>query len=123
MKSKVFFLVVLGSLFVFPMGCNVGSLTGSGSTHQTIVGTWNRSSFTGDGMNLPEQLIFNENGSGSYSGAVSGAANFTWTYQGTLISIIPQGGADIFLTGPQVGTVTSPLTLTTSTGGTATYNR
>ncbi len=122
MKSKVTFLVVLGLLFVFLMGCG-GSYGGGSSTYSTIVGTWNKASFTGDGANLPDQLIFDAKGTGSYSGAVSGAANFTWTYGGTTLIINPQGGKAIVLTAPQVGTVTSPLTLTTSTGGTATYNR
>ena len=124
MKLKVSFLVVLGLLLVFLMGCGGGgSSSGSGSTILTIVGTWNRASITGTGANLPDQLIFDMNGTGSFSGTTSGAANFTWTYQGTQLSLIRQGAATIVLTAPVVGTVVSPITLTDATGGTATYNR
>jgi hypothetical protein len=124
MSSKGFLLMVLGLLFVFLTGCGAGGTsTDSSSTIPTIVGTWNESGFTGDGANLPTQFIFNESGSGSFSGAISGSATFTWIYQGTQLTIIPAGRSNIVLTGPQVGTVVSPLTLTTSTGGTATYNR
>jgi hypothetical protein len=123
MKSH--YLILVGLFFGFLMGCGGGgtSTGSSGSTILTIVGTWNESGFTGDGGNLPTQLIFNENGTGSFSGAASGSANFTWIYQGTTLTLIPAGRANIVLTAPQVGTVVSPLTLTTSTGGTATYNR
>jgi hypothetical protein len=122
MKSKVFFLAAVGLLLLFLMGCG-GSYGGSGSTYLSIVGTWNKDSFTGDGANLPDQLIFNTNGTGSFSGTASGAANFTWTYRGITLSLIPQQGGTIILTAPLVGTVTSPLTLTTSTSGTAIYIR
>jgi hypothetical protein len=124
MKSKRVLLLVFGLLLVFHTGCGGGGTSsGSSSTYLTIVGTWNESTFTGDGSNLPTQLIFNENGTGSFSGAVSGAATFTWVYQGTTLTIIPLGRSSIVLMAPQVGTVVSPLTLTTSSGGTATYNR
>ena len=126
MKSKVCFLVIFGLLFVSLMGCggSSGGINGiNGTTVLSIVGTWTKASSTGDGANLPDQFIFNVNGTGSYSGAASGSANFTWTYGGTTLVINPQGGAAIVLGAPQVGTVTSPLTLTTTTGGTATYNR
>jgi hypothetical protein len=124
MKSKISFLVLLGLLFVILMGCGGGgSTSGSGTTILTIVGTWNRASFTGTGANLPEQLIFNMNGSGSFSGTASGAATITWTYQGTQLTLNPQGRAAIVLVGPLVGTVVSPITLTDTNGGTATYNR
>jgi hypothetical protein len=123
MKSKVCFLVILGLLFVFLMGCGGSYGGGGGTTYQTIVGTWNKASSTGDGANLPDQLIFNVSGTGSYSGGALGSGSFTWTYGGTTLVISPQGGTAIVLGAPQVGTVVSPLTLTTTTGGTATYNR
>ncbi len=126
MKSKVCFLVIFGLLFVFLMGCG-GSSSGinsiNGTTVLSIVGTWTKASSTGDGANLPDQFIFNVNGSGSFSGVASGSANFNWIYRGTTLVINPQGGGAIVLGAPQVGTVTSPMTLTTTTGGTATYNR
>jgi hypothetical protein len=125
MRSKDFFLMVFGLLFLLLTGCGGGgtSTGSSSSTYQTIVGTWNETAYTGDGVNLPTQLIFNENGTGSFSGATSGSANFTWVYQGTTLTLNPTGRASIVLTAPQVGTVVSPLTLTTSTRGTVTYTR
>jgi len=132
MKSKVCFLVIFGLLFVSLMGCG-GSSSGigsiSGTTYLSIVGTWTKASSTGDGVNLPTQLIFNENGYGSSSGGVYAAALFYWTYYGTTLTFyhsaqIGQHDATPFLvlTAPLVGTVVSPMTLTTTTGGTATYN-
>ena len=95
MKSKVCFLVIFGLLFVFLMGCG-GSSSGingiNGTTVLSIVGTWTKASSTGDGANLPDQFIFNVNGSGSFSGVASGSANFNWTYQGTTLVINLQGG-------------------------------
>jgi hypothetical protein len=124
MRTKGLYVIMAGLFFVFLAGCDAGSITGnSSSSYQTIVGTWNEAGFTGDGGNLPTQLIFNENGKGSYSGPVSGSANITWTYYGTTLTLMPTNLSNIVLLAPQVGTVTSPLTLTTSTGGTATYNR
>jgi hypothetical protein len=130
MKSKGSFLVVFGMLLVFLMGC--GGTYGGSSTYLSIVGTWTKSDnlSTGDGVNLPEQLTINTNAYGSSSGGVYAAALFYWTYQGTTLSFynsqqIGQHDATPFLVliAPVVGTVTSPLTLTTGTGGTATYNR
>ena len=136
MKSKGSFLVVFGLLLVFLMGCGgtssgISALNG-GTTYLSIAGTWTKSDdlSTGDGAALPEQLTFNANGYGSSSGGVYAAALFYWTYQGTTLSFnhsaqIGQQDVTPFLVliAPQVGTVTSPLTLTTLTGGTATYNR
>jgi hypothetical protein len=128
MKSKISFLVIFGLLFVFLLGC--GGTYGGGSSYLSIVGTWSETSSTGDGANLPSQLIFNDNGYGSSSGGVYAAALFYWTYQGTNLIFyhsaqIGQHDMTGFLglIAPTVGTVTSPLTLTTGTGGTATYTR
>jgi len=121
MTSKVNYLFFIGLLLIFLTGCGQSG-TLSGTTFDTIVGTWNESGFTGDGGNLPTQFIF-ANGKGSFSGPISGSDTFIWTYQGTTLTIIPTDQPTIVLTAPPVGTVTSPLTLTTSTGGTATYNR
>ena len=123
MKERWLYWIMAGLLFALLTGCDGGSLTGSSSSYQSIVGTWNEASFTGDGGNLPTQIVFNQNGKGTYSGAISGSANFSWTYFGTTITIIPTTSPNIVLQGPQVGTVTSPLTVTTVTGGTAIYNR
>jgi hypothetical protein len=123
MKTRGLYLISAGLVFALFLGCDGGSLTGSSSGYQSIVGTWNEASYTGDGVNLPTQIIFNQNGKGSYSGTISGSANFSWTYYGTTITIMPTNLPNIVLQGPQVGTVTSPLTVTTSTGGTAIYNR
>lgn len=123
MKAKMLYWIMAGLLFALITGCDGGALTGSSSSYQSIVGTWNMASYTGDGANLPTQIIFNQTGKGSYSGTVSGSASFSWTYYGTTITIMPTNLPNIVLQGPQVGTVTSPLTVTTSTGGTAIYNR
>ena len=132
MKSRGYFLVVFGLLLVFLMGCG-GTYGGiSPATYLSIAGNWTKSDdlSTGDGANLPEQFSFNPNGYGSSSGGVYAAALFYWTYQGTTLSFnhssqIGQQDPTPFLVliAPQVGTVTSPLTLTTVTGGTATYTR
>jgi len=124
MKSKVSFLVVFGLLFVFLMGC--GGTYGGSSNYLSIVGTWNKASSTGDGANLPDQLIFNSNSYGSSSGGVYAAATFYWTYYGATLSFYHTNNdvtPFLVLTAPLVGSVVSPMTLTTTTGGTATYNR
>jgi hypothetical protein len=134
MKSKVTFLVVFGLLFVFLMGCGGSYGGGGGTTYQTIVGTWIKDTITtpptGDGANLPDKFIFDVNGYGSSSGGIYAANLFYWTYFGNALTFyhstqIGQKDTTSFLVliAPQVGTVTSPLTLTTLTGGTATYNR
>jgi hypothetical protein len=123
MKVRGVYWIIAGLAFALFLGCDGGGLTGSSSSYQTIAGTWNEASATGDGVNLPTQIVFNQNGKGNYSGTLSGSANFSWTYYGTTITIMPTNLPNIVLQGPQVGTVTSPLTLTTGTGGTAIYNR
>jgi hypothetical protein len=124
MNSKSILLILVVVLSALLTACGGGGTdTGSSSTYPTIVGTWNESSVTGDGTQLPTQLIFNENGSGSFSGGGSGSASFTWTYQGTTLTLFPNGKATIVLTAPAVGTVVSPMTLTTASGGTAVYTR
>jgi len=123
MQVKKFFLLVLISLFLV-MGCGGGgsSSGGSVSTAGTFVGTWNRVGTTGTGTNLPEQFIFNSNGTGSYSGNVSGNANFTWTHVGTQLSVTGGGATQVY-TVPASGTVPNSFGLINTTGGTATYNR
>ncbi len=130
MKSKVSLLVIFGLLLVFLGGCG-GTYSGT-SNYLSIAGTWTKDDAlsTGDGSTLPEQMTFTENGYGSSSGGVYAAALFYWTYQGTTLAFyhatqIGQKDTTTFLvlTAPLVGTVVSPLILTTSTGGTATYNR
>ncbi len=128
MKLKLIFLIVFGLHFVFFAGC--GGSSSGGSSYLSIVGSWNETSFTGDGANLPTQLIFNVNSYGSSSGGVYATSLFYWTYYGITLSFyysqqIGQHEITPFLvlTAPEVGTVESPLTLTTSTGGTATYTR
>ncbi len=131
MKSKVSFLVVIGLLFVFLMGC--GGTYGGNPTYLTITGsTWTKSDSlsTGDGTALPEQLTFNANSSGSASGGsgvyATADPTFYWVYQGTTLYFYHSSTSTtplFWLTAPMVGTVVSPMLLTTSTGGTATYTR
>ena len=95
MKSKVSFLVVIGLLFVFLMGC--GGTYGGNPTYLTITGsTWTKSdqSSTGDGTALPEQLTFNANSSGSASGGsgvyATADPTFTGSYRGFTLVSLPQ---------------------------------
>jgi hypothetical protein len=137
MKLKVSFLLVFGLLFVFLMGCGGGTYGGN-YTYLTITGsTWTKDTVTtpptGDGVNLPTQLTFNNTGpNGFWTGSSSGGvgiyavATFYWTYYGTTLSFYSSTTSTtplFVLTAPLVGTVVSPMTLTTSTGGTATYDR
>lgn len=82
MRGKNWLLVAMILLLAIGMGCGGGgsSSGGSSSTAGTFVGTWNKVSSTGTGSALADQIIFNSDGTGSYSGKNSGAANFTWTH-------------------------------------------
>ncbi|MGA3083193.1 MAG: hypothetical protein ABSE95_00185 [Thermodesulfobacteriota bacterium] len=118
-------------LLVLLVGC--GGTYGGTSTYLTITGgTWTKSDSlsTGDGTNLPEQLTFNANSTGSASGGsgvyATADPTFWWVYQGTSLYFYHNSTSTtvlFWLTAPLVGTVVSPMLLTTSTGGTATYTR
>ena len=126
MHGKTWLLLAMILLLAIGMGCGGGGSSSGGGGSDTIVGTWNRVSSTGTGANMPEQLIFNSNGTGSYSGSATGSGTLTWTQQGSQLTITIQGVGTI-----TVNNMSSPVGNTFTLGlysggtltGTATYNR
>jgi hypothetical protein len=122
MHLKTYLLVAMVLVLAMGMGCSGGGSSSGGSSSNTIAGTWNRIS----GSNSPTQVIFNSDGTGSYSGAPpssTGATSgsFTWTQTGSTVTLT-QGSSTM-------GTITnvpSPVgnTVSVISGGiTSTYNR
>jgi hypothetical protein len=123
MRLKTYVLVALVLVTAMGMGCSSGSSSSGGSSGggspQTIVGTWNLVSSSGGVWS--QQAVFNSNGTGTLSGGTAPNVNFTWTQQGSQVTLT-QGGNTIAV----INNVPSPVgnTVTLSSGGqTATYNR
>jgi len=117
-KKLMFVLFLIGLIFIFGCGGG-GSSSGGGSSPSTVVGTWNLVSSTGGTM--PQQVIFNSDGTGSISGGVP-SDTFTWTQQGSqVIMTFQRGGTTTISNLPSP--VGNTVTLVNSSGVRATYTR
>lgn len=121
-KLSWIFLMLL-TMAVIGVGCGGGGSSSGGGSSTTIVGTWN---LVGSNPNMPQQVIFNSNGTGSYSGAPpssTGATSgtFTWTQTGSTVTLT-QGGSTLATITNLPSSVGNTITVT-SGGATSTYNR
>lgn len=101
MNSKAFISATLVLLLAIGMGCSgggtssggmgsAGSGSGGGSSTSAMVGTWNLSG--SNGANTPQQITFNPNGTGTYSGSALGSGTCTWTLAGNQLTVAYQNG-------------------------------
>ena len=119
MHSKTLFLVLVLVLSM-GMSCSSGGSDSGGATNP-LVGTWNRTAGPA-GTRAPDQATFNADGSGRFSGTVSGNATFTWTLSGNQLTVRttgdPNPGPAMTLTWQDNNNLTR-----TDTGGITTWRR
>jgi hypothetical protein len=124
MRLKTYLFLGLVLVLAMGMGCSSGSSSDGGSSgvsSSTTVGTWNLVSSTGPIW--PKQITFNANGSGAFSGSggATPSSTFSWTRQGSQLSLTyPNGSTETFTILSESGNTS---TMKDSLGTTGNYSR
>lgn len=119
MHRRTYLVTMVLILASFILGCGGGGSSSGGGDIGTnsLVGTWDTVSWSGGASAPPDRIAFNADGTGSYSGTISGSGTLTWSVSGSTLTatpVTPPGGS--VMSGTLAWTDNNNVTITFTVG-------